>query len=201
MRDDTRPTDGFAWTRPWVPYGDDPFVWYDPAEDMVAPAAQPVARTAPAPANDLDDAGPVAAAAEAVSPPARTRAPETSGDDMWVELPAVEDKPKRARRSRSRGRGKDGAEAEAHVVADTEAEAPEAAPAPAPVEVAASPEPVVAEAPAPVAAAGPAPEPEVVAAPAPARARRAVKAAVPVEDPAEITTPPPAPRKGWWRRG
>jgi len=195
MRDDTRPTDGFTWTRPWVPYGDDPFVWYDPAEDM------PVARTAPTPANDLDAAPPIAAAAEAVSPPARTRAPETSGDDMWVELPAVEDKPKRARRSRSRGRGKDGAEAQTDAVAEGDAvEAPEAAPAPAaPVEVALTPEPVAAEAPAPVAAPEPAPEPEVIA--APARARRAAKAAVPVEDPAEITTPPPAPRKGWWRRG
>src|SRR5207302_6223203 len=34
MREDGRPTDAFAWTRPWVPYGDDPFVWYDPSEDM-----------------------------------------------------------------------------------------------------------------------------------------------------------------------
>jgi ribonuclease E len=31
MRDDSRPQDGFSWTRPRVPFGDDPFVWHDPA--------------------------------------------------------------------------------------------------------------------------------------------------------------------------
>ncbi|MGZ3376901.1 MAG: Rne/Rng family ribonuclease, partial [Phenylobacterium sp.] len=46
MRDDSRPVDAFSWVRPWVPYGDDPFVWYDPSEDMKKAQA-------PAPANDL----------------------------------------------------------------------------------------------------------------------------------------------------
>ena len=39
MRDDSRPVDVYSWVRPWVPYGDDPFVWYDPAEDMKRPLA------------------------------------------------------------------------------------------------------------------------------------------------------------------
>ncbi|MBU2151098.1 MAG: hypothetical protein KKE02_08770, partial [Alphaproteobacteria bacterium] len=51
-----------------------------------------------------------------------------SGDDIWVELPEVEDKPKRARRGRGRGRGRDGdAVAEAAPAID----APEAVAAPA----------------------------------------------------------------------
>ncbi|MDZ4372967.1 MAG: ribonuclease E/G, partial [Phenylobacterium sp.] len=33
-RDDGRPQDMVTWVRPWVPYGDDPFDGYDPAEDL-----------------------------------------------------------------------------------------------------------------------------------------------------------------------
>ncbi|MBU2151097.1 MAG: ribonuclease E/G [Alphaproteobacteria bacterium] len=41
MREDVRPQDAFSWVRPWVPYGDDPFVWYDPSEDLkIAPVAE-----------------------------------------------------------------------------------------------------------------------------------------------------------------
>jgi ribonuclease E len=208
IRDDGRPTDVFSWTRPWVPYGDDPFVWHDPAEDF---------RQAPAPANDggpTPVAGQPAAAAEAESAPAPRIAVSSESEDIWVELPAVEDKPKKTRSRRGRGRG---AEAEAPAANDE-----------TPVEVLAEPEaaePVVAEAviEAPVEAA---PEPAAK----PARARRgkaaavapepepaAVEAAVPVAepepkpvatppaprepDPAEISAPPVAPRRGWWRRG
>ena len=49
LRDDGRPADIFSWTRPWVPYGEDPFVWHDPAEDF--PAAR-----APAPIAANDEA-------------------------------------------------------------------------------------------------------------------------------------------------
>jgi ribonuclease E len=227
MRDDTRPSDVFAWTRPWVPYGDDPFVWYDPAEDLkqVAPA--------PARTNEGREIALATAAAEAVQAAPVISSPRTEGaDDIWVELPAVEDKPKRARRGRGRGRGGDAADApvtEAAVQA-----APQVEPA---LEVVSTPEPSVIEEPvatpepandappakkprsrsrkaaataeapaqeavaeAPPAATQPEPAPQpvsvapVVAEPEPAPAPRA-------PDPAEILTPPAAPRKGWWRRG
>jgi ribonuclease E len=203
MRDDSRPTDAFAWTRPWVPYGDDPFVWYDPSEDM---------KTAPVPANDGREQPRVAAEAAAPAPTTTTRS-DSGQDDVWVELPAAEDRPKRARRGRGRGRGEgsaDQAVAEAPAPAPTpEPEAvvaPEPEPVPEPVAAEPAPagkkprasrakaKPVVAEAAseavaAPVAPA-PVPEPEpVVAAPR-------------EPDPAEISAAPAAaPRKGWWRRG
>jgi ribonuclease E len=96
MRDDSRPTDVFSWTRPWVPYGDDPFVWYDPAEDL---------KRAPTPANDARETPRAAAEASAPAVAVATPPRVESGDDIWVELPAVEDKPKRSRRGRGRGRG------------------------------------------------------------------------------------------------
>ncbi|MBA4012266.1 MAG: ribonuclease E/G [Phenylobacterium sp.] len=225
MRDDGRPADMFAWTRPWVPYGDDPFVWHDPSEDF--PAARAPA-PAQAPANDAAPA-PVAAAAEAVAP-----APSVTDDqpdvdlDVWVELPAVDDKPKKARSRRGRGRGKaETTEASAEVV-----EAAEAVEAVEVVEAVAEPEP----APEPVAAepeAKPAKKPRArrTKASAAAEAAEAVVEAAPVEaapvevvveaapetapepepapaapvarepDPNEINAPPPVPKKGWWRRG
>jgi len=205
MRDDARPQDAFAWTRPWVPYGDDPFVWYDPAEDLKR-AERPA--PAPQPANDAHEA-PAAAASEAAPAPARVASPAAEGEEeIWVELPAQEDKPKRARRGR--GRGRDKAEA-----ADTEAAAPAEAAAPVPEPAPEPAAPVVADAPVdepapqpepeprpePVAAVAPParPEPEpAMAEAAPAPSRRPVSTGPEAQ---EITAPPPAPRKGWWRRG
>ncbi|HEY2356801.1 MAG TPA: Rne/Rng family ribonuclease [Phenylobacterium sp.] len=207
MRDDSRPTDVFAWTRPWVPYGDDPFVWYDPAEDMKRDAA-------PAPANDQRE---VRVAAEAATPAPSTVRPQAAAgeEEVWVELPAVEDKPKRARRGRGRGRATETAADQA------EAEAPTPVPAPEP-QVIAEPEPApMAE---PVAANADVPLPvkkprasrakakpvaaeivsEVVAAPepvAPEPEPAPVMVAPRAPDPAEISAPPAAPRRGWWRRG
>jgi ribonuclease E len=208
MREEGRPTDAFAWTRPWVPYGDDPFVWYVPAVDL---------KSTPAAANDQREA-PHAVAAEAAAPAPAVAAPRAeSGDDMWVELPAVEDKPKRGRRGRGRGRGPDEGVAEAPIaevafIEEPAAREPERAPEPV-IEVA-TPEPAndappvkkprasrsrakpavlesVEETAAPVAVAAPEPEWQ----PEPAPAPRA-------PDPADISaTPAPAPRKGWWRRG
>ncbi|MFI4950214.1 MAG: ribonuclease E/G, partial [Caulobacterales bacterium] len=205
MRDDSRPTDAFAWTRPWVPYGDDPFVWYDPSEDMKP------REPAPQPANEGRDEPRLAAEAAAPSPataaPARAERPASHDgeEEVWVELPAAEDKPKRSRRGRGRGRGG------AAIADEAVAEAPASTPPPPPepvAEVAPEPEPALAE-PAPsgkkprasrarkpvaveavAAVEPPAPEPEPVAAPV---ARE--------PDPAEISAPPAAPRRGWWRRG
>jgi ribonuclease E len=214
MRDDARPVDAYSWVRPWVPYGDDPFVWYDPAEDMKLAPAQPQAQPA-APT-------PEPVRAEAASAPASAG----SGDDIWVELPHPDEKPKRARRSRGRGgRGRDegdvSAEAPAEeAVAEAVAAPPEPEPAPdviaEPVaetvaeapkpkrsrsRKAAAPAEAVAEAPAEIAAEAVAAAPVLVAvAPSPEpEPDPAPEAREP--DPAEISGPAPAPRKGWWRRG
>ena len=192
-RDEARPSDAFSWVRPWVPYGDDPFVWYDPAEDL-----KPVA----APTSDAPAAPQAAAAVTATG----------SDDDIWVELPEAEEKPKRSRRGRGRGRGR--AEAAEAVEAAPEAVAeiappPEPEPEPEPVAVVAEEPPAkpkrsrsrkaaaAAEAPGPetvVEAVAAAPEPEPAPEP---EAPPAPKA----PDPNEISGPAPAPRKGWWRRG
>ena len=212
MRDDSRPTDVFAWTRPWVPYGDDPFVWYDPSEDM---------KTAPAPANDVREQPRMAAEAAAPAPAMTTARADGDQDDVWVELPHAEDRPKRPRRGRGRGRGGDAAADQAVAEAPVAAPEPEAAAEPEPV---AAPEPVVADAgppakkprasrakakPAPVAeevvaeefVAEAAPEPVAAPAPQPEPKPEPIAVAPRAPDPAEISTPPAAPRKGWWRRG
>ncbi len=106
--------------------------------------------------------------------------------DVWVELPAQDEAPKKARRPRSRGRKTVDAEA----LAETAIEAPVAeAPSVETVEET----PLVAaevEIPTPVA------EPEPVAVAAVEAAPIAVE-----PDPAEIVTPPEKPKRGWWRRG
>ncbi|MBL8553040.1 MAG: ribonuclease E/G [Phenylobacterium sp.] len=205
MRDDVRPTDTFSWVRPWVPYGDDPFVWYDPSEDL-KPFTQGPPPAAEAPRSEA------AAPAHATTPAPAPAVARDGDEDIWVELPEAEEKPKRGRRSRSRGRGRggeDAAAAEAVSAPEPVATAPEPEPEPGPA-VAAEPEAppakpkrsrsrkaaaepvaeVVAQAaPEPVAVAA-APEPE----PAPPPAPKA-------PDPNEISGPAAAPRKGWWRRG
>jgi len=194
MRDDSRPADAFAWTRPWVPYGDDPFVWYDPSEDL---------KSTPVAANDARDAQ--RPAAEATSPaPSTSAAPKVADhEDVWVELPAAEDKPKRPRRGRGRGRANEanlgpGEERAAVTPAEPVIESkPE--PVPAPETIAAEPAPtgkkprasrakakVVVEA-----------QPE----PTPPPAIEVLAPAPRDPDPTEITAAPAAPRRGWWRRG
>ncbi|WP_395671842.1 ribonuclease E/G [Phenylobacterium sp.] len=223
MRDDSRPQDAFAWTRPWVPYGEDPFVWHDPAEDMKVPAQEarePDARQQDARPQDAK----TTPAERDPHREARVAKPAPTGEDVdiWVELPAVEEKPKRARRSRSR---KADAAMEAVVVETPAVEAP-AAEAPV-IEAPVDAEPAAAEAkpvratrsrrkPASKAAE---PAPEIVAdtaaqlidTPALAPASPPDQPAEPVvaepppapktPDPNEISAPPAAPRKGWWRRG
>jgi ribonuclease E len=208
MRDDGRPADIFSWTRPWVPYGEDPFVWHDPAEDI------PVSRPAPAAANDEAR---VPAVAEAAPAPAAVSAPRSSNseDDVWVELPAVDEQPKKARSRRGRGRGRSEETVEAiaepamEAVIETVVETPPE-PEPAPT-VEAEPAPPAKKPRArktkasEAAAAALAAEPVVEAVAAVEQAREPETAPAPVArepDPAEITAKPaPAPRKGWWRRG
>ncbi|WP_163230934.1 Rne/Rng family ribonuclease [Caulobacter rhizosphaerae] len=111
--------------------------------------------------------------------------------DVWVELPAQDEAPKKARRPRSRGRKT--ADAEASAEAAVEAPVVETPSAAAPSIETVEETPLVA---AEVEIAAPVAEPEPVAV-------AAVEAApVSVEpDPAEILTPPEKPKRGWWRRG
>jgi ribonuclease E len=190
VREDTRPQDGFVWTRPRVPF-DDPFAWHDPAElaandrgrDRERPAApltQAEAAAAPVPATPEQAPEDFAVQSTAEIAPVS----DFSGD-IWVELPAIEAAPaKKPRRSR----------AKAKPVADEAlAEAVETLDAAAPVAAAeAPPEPVVEAAPEPL----PEPIPEVVLA---AAEPEPVTEKAP--DPAEISTPPAQPKRGWWRRG
>jgi ribonuclease E len=200
MRDEARPGEAFGWTRPWVPYGDDPFVWYDPADDLKQPQQQQ-------PANAAGEPPRAAAEAAHPAPVVAPRPSEAAGDEeVWVELPMEEEKPKRGRRTRGRGRRtEDLVETPAESAAEPPAPAPAPEPEPAPETVAAAP-PVKrtrarkkAPEPAPAVAAAPEPARE----PEPARTPEPV-AAAPVAaepDPAEINAPPAAPRRGWWRRG
>jgi ribonuclease E len=170
MREDARPGDAYAWSWPARPVGDDAYQWRGPVAAMID---GPPAAAAPSFAPDPE---PLVAAMPLFEPEptAELQAdPEAAAPeaDIWVELPPLEEKPKRARR----GRGKSTASAEAVVETAVEAEA--AAPEPPP-EVLAAPEP-----PAPMALVAPEPAP-------PAE-----------PDPAEIVAPPAAPKRGWWRRG
>ncbi|MFN3514629.1 MAG: ribonuclease E/G [Phenylobacterium sp.] len=200
MRDDGRPQDAFSWVRPWVPYGEDPFVWHDPAEDM--PSLTAPAELAPVPANDPQPE---------VEPAAAAAAPAAE-EDVWVELPSPEEPVKKARSRRGRGKAATAAAPEAPAIeAPVEAEAVVEAPAPAPAE----PEPEAApakkprtrrakakaEAPEPTAAEPVAQEPVALAPEPVAAAAEPEPEPAPREpDPAEITAPPAAPRRGWWRR-
>lgn len=147
------------------------------AETAVAEAASPVESVSPAePAEPFE--APILAPPVISAPPA----------DVWVELPETEEAPKKPKRTRSRKKPTaevaEAAEAVAEVVTESAAIAP-----PEP-DAAPEAEPVVESAPEREPA--PAPEPEVVADAAPE---------APAEpDPAEITTPPEKPRRGWWRR-
>ena len=111
-------------------------------------------------------------------------------DDIWVELPADESKPAKAKRSRRRG-GK-AAEPVSTDVAETEPS------------VTSDFDDVVVRAAEPAApAAEPAlevvPESETVTETLVADA--AAEPVVAAFDPAEIAAPPTKPKRGWWRRG
>ena len=190
MREDSRPVDAFAWTRPWVPYGEDPFVWHDPAEDI---------RQAPAVERER-------APERHAEPDAAVAQTATADDthDIWVELPALEDKPKSARARRGRGR-KPESETVAEVPVEALTAVVESTPPEEPVvEAQTATEPTI-ETPAPKAPRGRRTK-AVVAAEVVAEVTAAPEPVVPtVEavkelDPAEISAPPSAPRKGWWRR-
>ena len=198
-REDDRPSDAYGWTRARTPDGSDPYGWYDTAQGGAPQDGAP--RPPGPPANDERPA-------IAASP---ARAPADGEElDVWVELPAEPDTPKPAR-SRSR-RGKPAAApANVEPVIELVAEAVIAPPESPPVVEAVS-EPDVPAAPKTRARrpsrAKAVETPAIDAAPAQPDATIAVLEPVarapepsPEPDPAEVTTPPAAPRRGWWRRG
>ena len=226
-REDGRPQDAYAWTRPWVPYDDDPFIWFDPSQDSQEPAAE--------------------ARPQGAEQPLAT--PEAHSADIWVELPEAEpERARRPRRGRGRGRREEGSDAgaedltaQASEVDVPTAEAPETGIQETGIQETGIQETVAIYAAAPETqvlspeAEAPAEVPEKPARARRSRARAPVEAAAAVEadpvevvsepatpavqeiapppevidpvpamrepDPAEITAPPPKPRKGWWRRG
>ena len=199
-REDGRPMDAFSWVRPWVPYGEDAFVWHDPAEDM-KPAAPAADRTERPERQDRPER-PDRQERQSAEPVAEVAVGGVS-EDIWVELPALEDKPKRTRSRRGRGAAEASVvEAETELVvaeiAPVSEEAPEAEPAvEAPVAKPARTRRTRA-AKAEVAAESVATPAEPVTIPEPEAVKVAPKPREP--DPAEISAPPASPRKGWWRR-
>jgi ribonuclease E len=183
MREDVRPGDPYAWSRPRVPEGD-PYIWMDPAQ--IVPAPRAVEAEAPRLAPVARPAAPVA---ETVTTEPLVSVASDTPTDMWVELPAKEEpvaKAPRARRSRAKTKPADVEAAATEATFEPVVEAP-AEPAAAEPE----PAPVLAETPAPVIA----PEPEPVA-------REPEPAMAAVVDAAEISAPPAKPKRGWWgRRG
>ena len=213
-REEVRAADPYSWVRVRVPHVDGVYGWYDPA--LAMPQAPRPAESHPPEARQRGEARP-----EPRHEPAPARvaaAPGAPDQDIWVELPAVEDKPSRSRRSRSRGRGRGGAPADAAEAAVIEVAEPEAL-VEAPVVAEPEPEPAAEPAPAPKrsrarkpkaaaqdaaeAAVIEASEPEVVmeaaAVPEPV-VKVAEPAAAPEPDPNEISAPASQPKRGWWRR-
>ena len=210
VRDDAQATDVYAWSWPARLSGDDPYEWRGPiraAEPMVeaTPEPEPIVAEQAAPEPPAVSAEAVAAAA----PESLTVLDHVTADgapafsqpleDAWVELPAVTEKPAKARRSRGRGKA-----APTEVAAEAPAVESDATPV---VEAAVEPEPVQ-----PAVIETPVVETPVVetaivetSAAEPPKAENPVETtpevpAAPVIDPAEIAAPPAAPRKGWWRR-
>jgi len=220
-REEAGEADGFVWVRGRTPSLQDPFVWFDPLQPHAAAGdAAPRAESEPRLTDEArSDEGrgegerggrrrrrrgrgrgergdaPVlssdAAEAAEVSSPGDLDAPAEI--DAPAAIPA-EPKRRRVRRKIS------SAEASADPVTAEAAAALEAPPfdaAPEKMEAEVS-EPEIVEAVEPEAVA--VPEPEPVAAEAEVKVERARAPLHSTEDdPAQITAPPPKPKRGWWR--
>jgi len=133
-REEVRTADPYGWVRVRVPHVDGVYGWYDPALAMPQAPRPNEARPNEARPNEArpSEARPPEARAERAEPaPVQAvSAPmaAASDQDIWVELPAVEDKPARRTRSRSRSRvrGAEAAPADVAEEAVIEAAAPEA---------------------------------------------------------------------------
>ncbi|HEX4739711.1 MAG TPA: Rne/Rng family ribonuclease [Caulobacteraceae bacterium] len=214
-REEGQAHDAYAWAWPARLSGDNPYEWRGPSQQRSVPIAE-----APRPAAIAAEPSrpePVEMREEPVAiaegPPADLMAAsidEGPMQDVWVELPPVEEKPARTRRRRSTARGRGAAGAEPEGAPDTPSPEPESEPGPeTPQEMPGQEPPLEIPAPAESPPGGETPtraaEPVVETSAAEVvelRPEPAPAEAAPREpDPAEIVTPPTAPRRGWWRRG
>ena len=189
LRDETEATDVYAWSWPARLTGEDPYEWRGPIARQETPPPRETPAFPPARALDAVEGPAAEYAAPASSPfnfPADDGLPAFSEPlaDAWVELPEPAEKPARARRARGRSRG-------AIPAPTDEIASPAADPGPTSTMEVQGP-----EAPVQALIAPDASPPEPVAAPV----ADILVAEPPAPDPAEISTPPLAPRRGWWRR-
>ncbi|MBX9576213.1 MAG: Rne/Rng family ribonuclease [Caulobacteraceae bacterium] len=221
-REEVGEADGFVWVRGRTPSLQDPFVWFDPLQPQAALAdAAPHAENEP---RLTDEARSEEQRGEGerggrrrrrrgrgrgergdavvTSPETTDAADEASAEQDTatdVEAPAsipVEPKRRRVRRKVSATDGPADA-GTAEVVPSPEAPAFDATPDEIEPDVA---EPEVVESVEPEPTAVPEPEPEPVAAePEPKADRARAPLHSTEDDPAQITAPPPKPKRGWWR--
>jgi ribonuclease E len=184
-RDEGRNGDVYAWSWPARLSGDDPYEWRGPVEMATPPEVEVTAEAGAPPITAVAEV-PEATVAEVVTMKADSVTAPAVEEEVWVELNAEEEKPSRKRRPRARSRAKTVPSADEAGVDEPAAAAPAVA-APEPLD-----EPELA----------PPPEPATVLVELSSRAPAPIARPEPAErDPAEILTPPAAPRRGWWRRG
>ncbi|HEV7226906.1 Rne/Rng family ribonuclease [Brevundimonas sp.] len=216
-REDAGEADGFVWVRGRTPSLQDPFVWFDPLQPQAAVDAQPHAESEPRLADDvrMEDArgegerggrrrrrrgrgrgerGESAApTVEATGTEGDAPSDVDAANDAESPAPTpAEPKRRRVRRKvTAAGEGADEAEVtEAAPALDTPTleVAAETSAEPEGEHVMADPEPAQAA------------EPEHVAAePTPKAERVRAPLHSTEDDPAQITAPPPKPKRGWWR--
>ena len=200
MREEPRAGDVYAWSWPSRPVGDDAYQWRGPVQAQLAPAPEPATQPVVAEAPVRIAPEPIEAIDTMPQPPI---ADDAAAVDVWVELPAADEAPRKGRSRR--GRGKAAADRETTEVSSAEPVATEVI-ALEPVE----PESITAAAPEP----GPvAEEAGVAETPPPAQAEPARQVAEAIVesieapppprpiDANEIVAPPATPKRGWWRRG
>jgi ribonuclease E len=202
-RDEVRIADVYSWSWPARLSGDDPYEWRGPIERAttasepesapIIPLKAPVEQTEPAVAAASSDM----AAWLAAPPPSEVEpsAPEEATEDVWVELPSELERTPRDRRPRKRDRGDRATTAEQPAiegvdVARTVAE-------PAVLEADPTTTGVVVE---PLAEDEPSIPDSVVTSSLADTLAQAGPVEPPKPDPAEISTRPAEPRRGWWRR-
>ena len=197
-REEGAPAEGYAWTRARTPDGADPYGWYDTAAD-------PANQAGGVPANDVGRSPAVGPSSEPPSARAPTPAPasKVESQEVWVELASEPAAPKPPRRGRGRA-----AVAAAAPPADPQVIEATASGPPTPQaanELADGELAKPARRPRRTKAAAPAVEAvdaEAAPAPAPVLAPVTTEPEPPrAQDPTEVTAPPAAPRRGWWRRG
>jgi len=204
MRDETGGTDAYGWAWPARLSGEDPYEWRGPSQRTVAIAEGAVSETAQ-PAIVETHQAPAVLSAEVLGDEAPPAPPvvagvETTlaanGDEIWVELPPVTEKPAKTRRPRGKAKA---------VSPDADAATPAAEAAimtSSPEVVAQSvPEPAVAAPARKSRAKAKTPEEPVIETPAVVAFTPPPAPVEPIFDPAEIVEPAPAPKRGWWRRG